>query len=80
MWQLFLYIRLLKQGPPFPSPTLYIFADGREGQENCESWSVSSSLISQCDYPGYFNYVYLSNTDYKGYGIERNVAWKMFML
>lgn len=42
---------LLKQGPPFPSPTLYIFADGREGQENCGSWSVSLSLISQCDNP-----------------------------
>lgn len=42
---------LLKRGPPFPSPTLYIFADGREGQENCGSWSVSLSLISQCDNP-----------------------------
>lgn len=61
---------LLKQGPPpLPLPTLYIFADGREGQ----------SLISQCDNPGYFNYVYLSNTDYKGYSIERNVTWKMFI-
>lgn len=69
---------LLKQEPPLPLPTLYIFADGREGQENFGS-CVSSSLISQCDNPGYFNYVYLSNTDYKGYGIERNVAWKMFI-
>lgn len=80
MWQLSLYIRLaIETRTPLPLPTLYIFADGREGQENCGSWSVSSSLISQCDNPGYFNYVYLSNTDYKGYGIERNVAWKMFI-
>lgn len=50
MWQLFLYSSLLKQGPPLPLPTLYIFADGREGQENCGSW-VSLSLISQCDNP-----------------------------
>lgn len=79
MWQLFLYIRLaIETRTPLPLPTLYIFADGREGQENCGSW-VSLSLISQCDNPGYFNYVYLSNTDYKGYGIERNVTWKMFI-
>lgn len=70
--------RYWDKDPPSPPHSIY-FADGREGQENCGSWSVCSSLISQCDNPGYFNYVYLSNTDYKGYGIERNVAWKMFI-
>lgn len=78
MWQLFLYrLALETRTPPSPPHSIY-FADGREGQENCGSW-IGSSLISQCDNPGYFNYVYLSNTDYKGYGIERNVAWKMFI-
>lgn len=69
--------RYWDKDPPSPPHSIY-FADGREGQENFGS-CVSSSLISQCDNPGYFNYVYLSNTDYKGYGIERNVAWKMFI-
>lgn len=70
--------RYWDKDPPSPPHSIY-FADGREGQENFGS-CVSSSLISQCDNPGYFNYVYLSNTDYKGYSIERNVAWKMFIL
>lgn len=70
--------RYWDKDPPSPPHSIY-FADGREGQENCGSW-IGSSLISQCDNPGYFNYVYLSNTDYKGYSIERNVAWKMFIL
>lgn len=69
--------RYWDKDPPSPPHSIY-FADGREGQENFGS-CVSSSLISQCDNPGYFNYVYLSNTDYKGYGIERNVTWKMFI-
>lgn len=35
---------LLKQGPPFPSPTLYIFADGR-GRPG-ELWELISKLVS----------------------------------
>lgn len=71
---------LLKQGPPppFPSP-LYIFllmvekARRIVGVESACLWLASVITL------GYFNYVYLSNTDYKGYGIERNVTWKMFI-
>lgn len=40
--------RYWDKDPPSPPHSIY-FADGREGQENCGSWSVCSSLISQRD-------------------------------
>lgn len=79
MWQLFLYIRLaIETRTPLPLPTLYILlmvekARRIVGVESACLWLASVITL------GYFNYVYLSNTDYKGYGIERNVAWKMFI-
>lgn len=80
MWQLFLYRLAFETRTPPPSPPqLYIFllmvekARRIVGVESACLWLASVITL------GYFNYVYLSNTDYKGYSIERNVAWKMFI-
>lgn len=69
----------LKRGPPSP-PQLYIFLLMVEKARRIVGVDQSACLwLASVITLGYFNYVYLSNTDYKGYSIERNVTWKMFI-